>query len=173
MNEWVEVSDCKNGHGHTYEVSRLGRVRNAHTKREISIVMAGRNRDGARVTLGRDVYRYVGRLVLESFVGPCPEGFECSHVDGNPRNNRLVNLKWESHSHNEKRKKGHGTQRLPLDDTRGELNPNTSMLNREIREIKVRLSEGATDREIRSEFGVSQPLVYDIRSGRKWSSVTI
>lgn len=34
------------------------------------------------------------RLVLEAFVGPCPDGMECRHIDGNPANNRLDNLAW-------------------------------------------------------------------------------
>lgn len=36
----------------------------------------------------------VARLVLEAFVGPCPEGQECVYVDGNPLNTALANLKW-------------------------------------------------------------------------------
>src|SRR5271166_1685861 len=40
-------------------------------------------------------YRYFGHtLVLLTFVGPCPEGYECRHLDGNPANNRLRNLAW-------------------------------------------------------------------------------
>lgn len=36
----------------------------------------------------------VHRLVLEAFVGPCPEGMECRHGDGDPGNNALTNLSW-------------------------------------------------------------------------------
>lgn len=37
---------------------------------------------------------YVHRLVLETFVGECPEGFECDHIDRNRSNNMLENLRW-------------------------------------------------------------------------------
>ena len=37
---------------------------------------------------------YVHRLVLEAFVGPCPEGMECRHLEGDTANNALSNLAW-------------------------------------------------------------------------------
>lgn len=37
---------------------------------------------------------YVHRIVLESFIGPCPEGMECLHWDDTPENNELSNLRW-------------------------------------------------------------------------------
>lgn len=39
-------------------------------------------------------------MVLETFVGPCPEGFECGHKNANGLDNRLVNLEWVSRSDN-------------------------------------------------------------------------
>jgi hypothetical protein len=43
---------------------------------------------------------YVHRVVLEAFVGPCPEGMECRHLDGNSANNQVDNLKWGTPSEN-------------------------------------------------------------------------
>ena len=42
----------------------------------------------------------VHRLVLEAFVGPCPDGMEACHYDDDPANNRLENLRWATHSDN-------------------------------------------------------------------------
>ena len=53
--------------------------------------------------------RSIHRLVLTSFVGECPEGKECSHIDGNHLNNRPKNLIWETRKQNFARKKEHGT----------------------------------------------------------------
>lgn len=36
----------------------------------------------------------IHRVVLETFVGPCPEGMECCHWDDVRTNNRLSNLRW-------------------------------------------------------------------------------
>ena len=50
------------------------------------------------------------RLVLESWVGPCPPGKECRHLDGNPANNHLSNLKWGTAKENQEDRVRHGTQ---------------------------------------------------------------
>lgn len=42
----------------------------------------------------------VHRLVLLAFVGPCPEGMEARHEDGDPSNNRLDNLAWGTPAEN-------------------------------------------------------------------------
>lgn len=42
----------------------------------------------------------VHRLVLEAFVGPPEDGEECCHNNGEPQDNRLVNLRWDSRSAN-------------------------------------------------------------------------
>ena len=39
---------------------------------------------------------YVHRLVLETFVGACPAGMEACHNNGNPADNRLENLRWDT-----------------------------------------------------------------------------
>lgn len=40
------------------------------------------------------------RLVMLAFVGPCPEGMEVCHNDGNPENNHLSNLRYGTRSDN-------------------------------------------------------------------------
>jgi hypothetical protein len=42
----------------------------------------------------------VHRLVLETFVGPCPEGMEACHWNDDPTDNRVDNLRWASKSDN-------------------------------------------------------------------------
>ena len=42
----------------------------------------------------------VHRLILETFVGPRPQGMECRHLDGNPLNNHLINLCWGTRDEN-------------------------------------------------------------------------
>ncbi len=52
----------------------------------------------------------VHRLVLEAFVGPCPDGMEACHNDGDRQNNHLSNLRWDTHSNNVQDSIKHGTQ---------------------------------------------------------------
>lgn len=53
---------------------------------------------------------YVHRLVLEAFVGPCPEGMESLHADGDPSNNHISNLSYNTHTVNMHDKRNHGTE---------------------------------------------------------------
>jgi hypothetical protein len=48
----------------------------------------------------RSPQRQVHRLILETFVGPCPPGHECCHANDQPTDNRLVNLRWGTHLEN-------------------------------------------------------------------------
>lgn len=49
---------------------------------------------------GAERRKLVHRLVLEAFLGPCPDGMEGCHRDGNRTDNRLARLRWDSHSEN-------------------------------------------------------------------------
>src|SRR5699024_6464865 len=42
----------------------------------------------------------VHRLVLEAFVGPCPDGMEACHWDDDKTNNHVSNLRWATQSDN-------------------------------------------------------------------------
>jgi hypothetical protein len=56
--------------------------------------------------IGGKVYvRQVHRLILETFVGPAPEGYQaCHYPDATRTNNRLENLRWDTRSENAKDK---------------------------------------------------------------------
>jgi hypothetical protein len=53
------------------------------------------------VVLGREAGSFmVHRLVLDAFIGPCPDGHEGLHGLLGPGENALVNLKWGTRSQN-------------------------------------------------------------------------
>lgn len=97
-----------------YEVSDHGRVRSVD--RVIPHRRSGQLRlKGKIIVQGTDEGRhmfarlccegtanqmYVHRLVLEAFVGPCPEGMEGLHWDDDQKNNHLSNLRWGTRSDN-------------------------------------------------------------------------
>ncbi len=62
-----------------------------------------------RTESGKTCTRYVHRLVLEAFVGPCPPGMVACHYDGNSANNAVSNLRWDTQAGNIADKKRHGT----------------------------------------------------------------
>ena len=53
-------------------------------------------------------YHLIHRLVLEAFVGPCPEGMEACHGEGGPADNRVENIRWDTRSENMKDIARHG-----------------------------------------------------------------
>src|SRR3954469_12575087 len=105
-----------------YRISRLGEVQSCkarqgrkHVMSESSHAIKPIKRLGYfTVNLsvaGRKTPEPIHRLALEAFVGPCPEGLICCHNDGNPKNNRLENLRWDTHRANSEDARRHGTLR--------------------------------------------------------------
>lgn len=97
--EWRPVP----GYEGLYEVSNLGRVRGLKRGR----ILRGRTLPNGyrQVSLWRcnqEVFRYIHRLVLEAFVGPCPEGRETLHGNNDRADNRLCNLRWGTRSENQR-----------------------------------------------------------------------
>lgn len=56
--------------------------------------------------------RTVHSLVAAAFYGPRPEGMETRHLDGNPANNRVENLRYGTQSENNLDRVSHGTHHL-------------------------------------------------------------
>lgn len=100
--------------------------------KKMKLQPSGRTRH-LRVQLSRGVCPYVHRLVLESFVGPCPKGMQSRHFpDRDPSNNKLTNLSWSTQSVNQQDRKIHNT----VTALRGEENGNAKLTNKEVRDIR-------------------------------------
>ena len=119
------------------------------------------------VGFGSSVNRAVHRVVLETFVGPCPEGQECRHLDGDKHNNHLDNLKWGTRSENILDRVEHGTH------NRGS-NCGTSKLSEEdVRRIVDLLqTTNKSHREIANDFPVTRTTVSNINTGKRWKHFT-
>jgi hypothetical protein len=116
------------GYEGQYEVSDQGRVRSStrlvmcegtikgsyFSVKQGRMLRPGRMPAGhLSVSLGRRNSQCVHKLVLLAFVGPAPEGFECLHANGNPADNRLVNLRWGTRAENIRDAIRHGTWMTP------------------------------------------------------------
>lgn len=88
-----------------------------------------RKRDGRLQVCLSNGRRYVHQLILETFVGPCPQDMEAMHADDNPANNRLDNLSWGTHRRNigDAHRKGR-MWRYP----KGERHPNAKLSESQI-----------------------------------------
>lgn len=128
----------------------------------------GYNTVGMRHESGRTKESKVHRLVLEAFIGPCPEGMECRHLDRNPANNAITNLKWGTHLENEEDKQVHGTS------NKGERHGNHKLTEFEVWEIKVLYATGDySQSQLAQMFNVGRGCICDIVRGTNWKHVVI
>lgn len=110
----------------------------------------------------------IHRLVLEAYVGPCPEGMECRHLDGDRVNNHLDNLKWGTHVENMQDAVQHNTHYLT--GKFGEKNPASKLTDRERRLIYCSYrAMGCTQQELADQFGVTPSCIsYIVNNKHCW-----
>lgn len=166
--EWKPVV----GYEGVYEVSNMGRVKR----------LAGTNRTPVERILkpsvsltgipylsvflckdGRKKRFYIHRLVLEAFVGKAAEGKEAAHNDGDPSNNKLSNLRWDTAQGNAADRAKHGTERYGEQKANSKLTEKTVSFIRKHPEIPgVELAE---------LFDVSCKTISFVRNYRSWNGV--
>jgi len=133
--------------------SKLSRV---HAWDKWKVVKPWAHRSGHLYVKIEEKSYQVHRLVLSAFARPSDCGEECRHLDGDPKNNRIENLRWGTRAENIADKAVHGT------GNQGARHPMAKLTDeqaRMARELKSRLSKkgcrGVTTFLARW-FGVSQ-----------------
>ena len=112
------------------------------------------------------VHWFIHRLVLEVFVGPCPPGMVCRHLDGNPTNNHISNLVWGTPQANGQDMIRHGTS------NKGECSSAAVLTEDDIRAMLAMRAAGVTHCAIAKHFGVGHANVQAIFYGRSWNHIT-
>jgi len=119
INETTEEWVAAYGWEGLYEVSSEGRarrilfgpgVRNLGKPMKRTVLASGYVSSGFSRN-GKTTPVLLHRLVLESFVGPCPEGHETCHVNGNRLDARLANLRWGTAKSNQADRIIHGSNK--------------------------------------------------------------
>ena len=107
------------------------------------------------------------RLVLSVFIGEPPNSMvEGCHNDGNPTNNHVRNLRWDTKIGNLADRVKHGTL------CRGAKNPNVRLTEDDVIEITARLRDGDTMADIAKSFGVNSRTIFNINHGITWAWLT-
>lgn len=162
------------GYEGSYQVSNHGRVKsvarrmwNGHAwwMSPERIRIPGNNHGRLYVPLQKNGSKarnyFVHQLVLTAFVGPCPEDMEACHFpDRDPSNNRLENLRWDTHHSNIQDKFIHGTtgrgKRSPL-NVCGENHNLAKLTEVQVRDMReLRKNEGLSFDKIARRFGVTK-----------------
>lgn len=160
------------GYEGRYEVSDAGRVRNARTGRVLRRylgthgylhVCLPRNEGGQRTIK-------VHTLVLDAFVGARPAGFEASHLNHDRVDNRLVNLRWETHAQNMERSAASG-RLSPPPPTRGESHRDAKLTAADVVEIRAAHAAGCGYRSLARRYGVNRTTIRRVGRRLTWRHV--
>ena len=106
----------------------------------------------------------VHKLVLESFVGPCPLGMEICHNDGDPKNNHVSNLRHDTHKNNMGDCKIHGV----LKPCAGSKNGNSKLRDKDVLKIIQMINSGFKIATIARKFNVGNTTIYNIKNRKIW-----
>lgn len=165
---WLPVK----GFERTHEVSDEGQVRSLPRPSSRNRFFSGQvlslraDKDGyLRTTLhadGRRTLKGVHRLVLETFVGPCPEGKQACHNDGIKTNNVPSNLRWATPKENTADKNLHGTL------LKGERNGSCKFSEDTIKRVLTLRAAGVKYRHITELTGVGSQYAWDVVHGHAW-----
>lgn len=98
----------------------------------------------------------VHQLIMKTFVGEPPVGKEVCHNNGNPADNRLSNLRYDTRTENiiDVYRQGKKWRKLSVND---------------VTSIKLKLTSGHTCTEIAKEYSVSIASISAIKMGRSFS----
>lgn len=157
MEEWRPVL----GYEGSYEVSSLGRVRNAAGR----VFKCQKGWKGyVQVRLNGKCY-WAHRLVAEAFMGPRPAGKVIAHNNGDPSDNRLANLRFSTHAENSADMAAHGTT------CAGEHRWNAKLSAKVVEDIRAAASHNATEQALADRYGVSQSQISRVVNGKAWAHV--
>ncbi len=173
---WLPIS----GFEGFYEVSNLGRVRalpreSYFTRYGVAIVRRHKGRilkpgvvsGYLQVAIYKNpvrTQRKVHQIVLDAFVGPCPDGQEGRHKNGKRDDCRLENLAWGTKLENAADKRQHGTM------SEGERHPSAKVTAKDV--VDIRNAKGRlTQERLATEYGVGQSTIRSIQARRTWKHV--
>lgn len=104
---------------------------------------------------------HVHQLVAEAFHGPCPEGLQVRHLNGDRADNRPENLTYGTAEDNAQDRADHGTT------ARGLRAANARHTHAEVQRARRLIAAGHSQRSVAASFGVAQSTVWRWASGRQ------
>lgn len=167
-----EASD----HGRVRSLDRIGARPSAPRLKGRVLKMPPDSGGYPQVTLCKDRIKQktlAHTLVASAFLGPRPDGQEVCHGDGDPQNNHVGNLRYDTHEGNSADMIRHGRTMRGTANSRNRLSPEQVL---EIVAMSRRSPENHRPWRhhcaIAKEFGVSVGAVEGILRGKTWSHLT-
>lgn len=171
MNEiWKDIPDYEG----EYQASNMGRIRsldryvrgiNHYSGRNFRRRISGKILKPARFCKSGHVSVVLGhgnsgipvhQLVMRTFVGDPPVGMEVLHINGNPKDNRLENLRYGTRTENilDVYYQGGKWRKLSIED---------------VHQIRFGLCTGIKGTELSKMYGVSCSVISAIKKGKTYS----
>lgn len=114
---------------------------------------------------GRQITVEVHPLVARAFIGPRPPGLVIRHLNGNPSDNRVENLRYGTYSENMQDAVRHGTLR----PAHGEAAHSAKLTEADVIQIRSLQATGHVSRtSLARRFGVTPGAIGDVLSGHTW-----
>ena len=114
----------------------------------------------------------VHKLILITFIGPCPPDLECRHGDGVRANCFLDNLQWDTPQNNQFDRKKHGTDYYPGPNCpapqKGEANRQAKLTEDQVLKIRNLHAQGFPQVNIAKMFNVHKATINDIVLRKNW-----
>lgn len=163
MEIWASIAGIDG-----YEVSTHGRVRSWRGAPAIRprVLRPTAAKHGSYPQVGLSIYgrknpvvKSVHRLVAQAFI-PNPDNKpDVAHINGDPTDNRVQNLRWSTERENTRDRIGHGTWGFKLNDV-------------QVREIRRLYSHGdISKRTLGKMYDVSDSAIGDIVNRVTWTHV--
>jgi len=165
------------GYEKTHQVSNFGHVRRLH---HVIVAKTGQNQTRRAMMLCRtpdsDGYyqvkvagksRAVHTLVAEAFHGPRPDDKETCHNDGNLKNCRWDNLRYDTHKGNAADRKKHGTELI------GSRRPSSKLTEITARQALIRANAGENKSDIARDLGVAPSTISVLASRKTWTHIHV
>lgn len=169
MTTWMPVHDHDG-----YEVSSDGKVRSLdrmiydprwkkYRKYPGRILVPIKTKAGyLRVKLGGSHHGAgIHQLVAAAFIGPCPDGMQICHNDGNKTHNKIGNLRYGTPSDNAQDRIKHGHQV----DKRGEKHHGAKLTAGQVKAIR---DSSEPLRILSMQYAISCQQISKIRLGQRW-----
>ena len=167
MEIWKDIP----GYEGKYQASSLGRIRSLDRQVGTPGLVGGKFMKGRVLrpgpTKSGHLYVVLGhgatgtpvhQLIARTFIGPRPDGTEVCHNDGDPTNNRIENLRYDTRTNNilDVYKAGKRWRKLSLEDVKAILNEPPTV----------------TGVALAKKYGVSQTTISRVRL-RRYKCITL
>lgn len=150
------VRSCRNTHGQlTSDWHTLKPILQSQTKR-LTVNLAGQSGGKYRFAV-----KQVHQLVLLAFVGVQPPGMQVRHLDGNPLNNNLSNLRYGTPKENGEDTARHGS-------LKGENNPHAKITWAIAAKIRLLRDMGFKLTEIAEFYPLKKAMISRIARRKAW-----